>query len=165
MNRSPGTGAPRLLLPVLLLVAGLAAGCGEVVVSSQAVADLRVEGPVTITAAAGGDQTVTGTVVNSGDLTADQVQVTLTIFAADVFGQPFVFETVPNVPVFDTIHGTQTLFPGERGTFTVLFPAPRPRIVDVDVQIEARFRPDGTFFFFLFTPGIVITDGVVIIGG
>jgi hypothetical protein len=159
MNRSPGTGAARLLLPVLLLVAGLAAGgCGvAVAVDTFGVADLRVEEPVTITVEPDGAQTVEGTVVNRGDLTADQVQVTLTIFVADRFGRLVAFQTVPGVRVFNRFDGSQTLFPGEHGDFAVFFPFTFPRIRDVDVQIEARFRPDGGFFFFIFTPVIVIS--------
>lgn len=167
MKRPPGFGTVRSPVLGLLLLTGLAAGCGDVVVgatlgspvvASPAVADLRVEGPVTITVDASGGQTVQGTVVNTGSLVADGVQVVLTLFVADAFGRPFAFETVPGIPVFDTVHGTRTLFPGERGTFAVFLPA-RPPIVDVDVQIEALFRPDGQFVFFIVTPGIVIIIG------
>ncbi len=156
MNRSPGTGAARLLLPVLLLVAGLAAGgCGAAVaVDTFGVADLRVEGPVTITLDPFAGQTVSGTVVNLGDLVADDVQVTLTLF--DAFGNQIFLEPAPLVPVVNPIDRTQTLFPGEHGDFAVFFPFTFPRIRDVDVQIEAQFRPDGRFQFFFFTPGVFI---------
>ncbi len=158
MNRSPGTGAARLLLPAILLVAGLAAGgCGvAVAVDTFGVADLRVEEPVTITIDAFGRQTVRGTVVNRGDLTADQVEVTLTLFTDDGLGRLVPFQTVIGVPVFNRFDGSQTLFPGDRGDFAFPVAVTFPPILDVDVQIEARFRPDGGFFFFIFTPVIVI---------
>jgi hypothetical protein len=157
MNRSPGTGAPRLLLPAILLVAGLAAGgCGvAVAVDTFGVADLRVEEPVTITVDPFAGQTVSGTVVNLGDLVADDVQVTLTVFAVDAFGRRIFLDEILRVPVVNPIDRTQTLFPGEHGDFAVFFPFTLPRIRDVDVQIEAQFRADGQFQFFFFTPGVV----------
>jgi hypothetical protein len=147
-------------LALLLLLGVPAGGCGEVVVGfdSAARADLRLDGAITIVRFGNGDQEVSGTVVNVGDLEAHDVEVTLTTFVLDSFGTLVAFETVPGVPVFDVVHGTRMLFPGEQGTFAVLLPAPRPRIRQVDVDIGARFPPSG-FLFFFFSPGVVIITG------
>ncbi len=151
------------LLALLLLVSGLAAGCGEATVGvafgSAPVAKLAVEGAVTVTADPFGEQTVVGTIVNVGDLRADLVEVTLDVFVADAFGDLRAWQTVIGVPVFNRLDGTQTLFPGERGDFTVVFRPPTPPIRQVDVTIGASFAPDGRFFFFIFTPGLVIIGG------
>ena len=147
-------------LALLLLLGVQAAGCGEVAVGVHAAprADLRLEGPVVLTRFGNGDQEVSGTVVNLGDVEAFDVEVTLTTFVADAFGRLVPFETVPDVPVFGVVQGTQTLVPGERGTFAVLLPAPRPRIREVDVDIGDRFPARGVLFFF-FSPGVIIITG------
>lgn len=166
--RSPmnsGEGEPRLTgmrrvrlhATAFALVALLLAGCGEVVLgfTSGPVAALRLEGTVTVVRHANGDQEVRGAVVNVGDRVADQVEATLTLYVLDAFGHVIPWETVtPPVPVFDDLFGTQTLHPGERGTFAVLLPG-RPPIVRVDVDLGARFPSDG-FLFFFFSPGLVI---------
>lgn len=146
----------RRSLAVLAVLAALAAGCGEVVVAFDGGrrADLRVDGPVTIVQGADGTQTVSGRVVNLGDVTAQDVEVTLTTFSG---GLPW--ETVPNVPVFNEVDLSDRLRPGEGGTFAVLFPPPRPLIEAVDVEIRARFPALEGVFFFFFSPGLVIIGG------
>ncbi len=139
----------------------LTAGCGEVVLGfdSRSRADLRLDGPVTVTRHADGDQTVSGTVVNAGDVEAFDIEVTLTLFVIDGAGVLVPWETVaPPVPVFDVVFGTRTLHPGERGVFAVLLPG-RPPIEQVDVDIGARFLSSSGFVFFFFSPGLVIITG------
>lgn len=150
----------RQVLPVLLLAALFAAGCGEIVVAydSRNRADLRLAADPTVVRHANGDQEVSGSVLNLGDLAAFDVEVTLTTYVLDAGGTLRPWETVPSVPVFDSTFGTRALFPGEEGTFTVLLLGPRPLIEAVDVEIAARF-PSGDFIFFFFSPGLVIIIG------
>ncbi len=155
-------GGPLLAL-LLCLPSGLAAGCGEgtvaVAFATAPVAQLAVDGAITVAVDPFGNQTVSGTIVNTGDVRADQVEVTLDVFVLDAFGRLVPWQTVIGLPVFNRTTGTRTLLPGERGDFAVVFRPPTPPIRQVDVTIGARFAPDGGFFVFIFTPGLVIIGG------
>lgn len=145
-------------LPVLLLAALLAAGCGEVVVAGgPGRADLRLVADPAVTRFADGDQVVWGWIENAGELTATDVRVTVMTFVDDLHGVPVRYADF-DLPVANEVDGLTTLFPGERGFFETPILGGAPPIAFVDVEIRARFHGSG-FIFFFFSPGLVIITG------